>query len=611
MVTIPHQYRWLPLLFLLALLCWLTPGAWAQFPPQAKDAGLKVTLTPKQITLDQKAILAIEIVGGTAGYTQPQLPPLDNFHLQLSRQQMSYTTSLDPNSTTSAQKQTFIYQLSPLKTGSFKIKPIHVQIDGRRYSSSELSIKVLPGSGSSHTRPSIPHFNPAPPSFPSLPPRPSLLPPTMPTPSAPPSNLFKKNQSRAIATPTKVYQTQRIDHQIQLYSPRSLQRLSGQNLFRPPGFVIAYLGQDQARQSYGSYQTNFHSAIFPLSAGKHSLEAITVALGRVSAYQNSQIRTKEIEVEVLPLPLDNQPANFCGAVGSFQANAFLSSSQTDKDHPTITLELDITGDGHPDFIEAPKLPSWEDVKLIDTLEEQTISSDRPFRASKVVRYILAPTRQGEVSLKDLRLSYFDPIAENYKEITIPELTFQATQEFTRPKAPEPKNPDDEEVSQGQEQSSLLSASGPFAKPFSFPLWLASGTILLSLLALKVARFFNLQKPSQSSYHLLKKELRQSQDLAQAQMVLQKVLATLAQKPALSFTWQQAESYLKQEQPQELDQAKQLWHQANNQLYGNPSNEKELSLKEYQQEIEKMLGSLGTALSQIDSEQKKGEEDREV
>jgi|GEM_PF-955241 len=118
--------------------------------------------------------------------------------------------------------------------------------------------------------------------------------------------------------------------------------------------------------------------------------------------------TEQTSLNVLPLPEQNKPKNFTGAVGQFQTAINLSPIKTYTDEP-ITLSYRINGSGNIKLIEDPVIELPESFESFDP----KINASGGAKGDKVYEYYLFPREPGTYDLGPFEFGYFDPRTERY------------------------------------------------------------------------------------------------------------------------------------------------------------------------------------------------------
>lgn len=126
-------------------------------------------------------------------------------------------------------------------------------------------------------------------------------------------------------------------------------------------------------------------------------------------------KSNVVRVDVLPLPQDNKPASFKGAVGNFSFNAEFDKSKVKTNEP-ITLKLKISGTGNISLLQAPdfELPAGFE-KYEPKISEQ-INRNNKVSGYKNFEFLLIPRISGTREMKPIQFSYFDPESKRYIEL---------------------------------------------------------------------------------------------------------------------------------------------------------------------------------------------------
>jgi hypothetical protein len=125
------------------------------------------------------------------------------------------------------------------------------------------------------------------------------------------------------------------------------------------------------------------------------------------------LRTEPIVVDVKALPSEGKPANFSGAVGSFELDA-----EVDRDHvkagEAVTLSVTLSGAGNVKVVPSPDVSVLHEFKMYESAsaESSEVRSGTIF-GKKTWEYVLVPSSGGDVEIPPVQLSAFDPAAGRY------------------------------------------------------------------------------------------------------------------------------------------------------------------------------------------------------
>lgn len=128
-----------------------------------------------------------------------------------------------------------------------------------------------------------------------------------------------------------------------------------------------------------------------------------------------QAKSNTLKLDVIPLPENNKPASFRGAVGKFNFDASIDKQKTKTNEP-ITLKFNISGSGNIKLLELPpfELPNGFE-KYDPKIIEKIIRSGK-INGTKDAEYLLIPRIAGSRELPAIEFSYFDPELKSYHTI---------------------------------------------------------------------------------------------------------------------------------------------------------------------------------------------------
>jgi hypothetical protein len=126
-----------------------------------------------------------------------------------------------------------------------------------------------------------------------------------------------------------------------------------------------------------------------------------------------------VPIEVLPLPNEGRPADFSGAIGQWNLEVTAKPGEVNVGDP-ITLTIKVSGTGNIDLVPPPKLSGLEEFKSYDPTTKTT-KNELNSGGERVIQQVLVPRSAGSKRLPDVRFSYFDAVAKQYKTATHPPL----------------------------------------------------------------------------------------------------------------------------------------------------------------------------------------------
>ncbi|APQ17177.1 BatD family protein [Maribacter hydrothermalis] len=143
--------------------------------------------------------------------------------------------------------------------------------------------------------------------------------------------------------------------------------------------------------------------------------------GRVYAQTNKTVSAGNRTINVKPLPLANQPANFSGAVGDFD---FAVSTSKTSLNATESLQalVEVSGKGN---LKLFKLPELELPSALEVYEPEFTEGVRTTLAGMQGKisnnYTIVPSFRGKYPIAPLSFSFFNPVTEKYTTLTSNEI----------------------------------------------------------------------------------------------------------------------------------------------------------------------------------------------
>jgi hypothetical protein len=116
-----------------------------------------------------------------------------------------------------------------------------------------------------------------------------------------------------------------------------------------------------------------------------------------------------VQISVLPLPKENRPANFSGAVGDYQFIYAASPTKLKAGDP-VTLRMEVNGSGNLNTVLEPTIGAANGFKIYDP---QVKTGEH----SKLFTQVLIPENDNVTEIPKAEFSYFDPAKRDYVTIT--------------------------------------------------------------------------------------------------------------------------------------------------------------------------------------------------
>jgi hypothetical protein len=122
--------------------------------------------------------------------------------------------------------------------------------------------------------------------------------------------------------------------------------------------------------------------------------------------------SNKISIDVLPLPLKNQPESFKGAVGDFTFKANIDKTTAQTNEP-VTLKVVISGKGNLELVELPELNIPTGFEKYEPKTSEKISNKNIISGSKTAEYLMVPRVVGKREIPAVEFSYFNPAKKKY------------------------------------------------------------------------------------------------------------------------------------------------------------------------------------------------------
>ena len=240
---------------------------------------------------------------------------------------------------------------------------------------------------------------------------------------------------RALPSATVVYEKQAFPIRYKLYATTEFEI----NSYEAPqydGFLSEKQADDGRRQlQLETYQgRNYRTVdilsevLFPQRSGTLTIPSSKIGI-RVPVPQASDdpffgsavladrtVESAPVTIQVRPLPMEGQPKDFSGAVGSFRMRAELLT-KSPKTNESVTIRLTLEGTGNLKQVISPAIAFPQDFEVYDPKEtyEEKVSATEVY-GKKIIEYFAIPRRTGSVTIPALTFSYFDPKLGRYETL---------------------------------------------------------------------------------------------------------------------------------------------------------------------------------------------------
>jgi len=353
-----------------------------------------------------------------------RVPELNNFEVLAGPfQSTSSSYQIINGKTSSSVSISHTYTLQATKTGTYTIPSASIVVDGQKYNSNGLSIKVLPADDNSSSKSS----------------QGSQSGNSSAAQSISNENVF----IRTNVSKTNVYEQEAILVTYKLYT---LVDVVGMNNMKLPdfnGFMKQELDQNQNKQlSYENFNGKNYGTVvlyqvllYPQRSGeilidKANFEAVVRIQNKTQvrsifddffdSYTNVTKKlvapASKITVNALP---GNKPASYNGTLGRFSLSSTISATQV-KANDAVTIKVVISGSGNMKMIKNPE------IKFPDGFEPYDPKVNNNFKTTtsgvsgtKTIEYMFIPRHAGNFEIPSAEFTYFDLQERAYKTLRTP------------------------------------------------------------------------------------------------------------------------------------------------------------------------------------------------
>ena len=373
---------------------------------------------PASVVVD-KPFRIIYSVNGVA--KDLKVPDFNNFEILAGPYQSTNSSYQIINGKTSSSiSNSFTFTVQGLKTGTFTVPPASIVVDGQKYVSNGLSIKVLPNddNASAKSEQANQSTNTA-------------------TQSISNENIF----IRTNVSKTNVYEQEAILVTYKLYYTVDVMGVADVKLPDFNGFMKQEFSQNEnVQKSYENFNgKNYATAVlykvllYPQRSGEILIDKANFEIV-VQVPNKTQVRSifddffgepytkvkkkvvapaSRISVNQLPA---NKPATFNGTIGHFSVASSISSNKI-KTNEAVTIKLVISGSGNMKMIKTPEIKFPDGFEVYDPkIKNDFKTTTNGVSGSKTIEYMFIPRNEGNYEIKAVDFTYFDLVEKKYKTI---------------------------------------------------------------------------------------------------------------------------------------------------------------------------------------------------
>ncbi|MFT3947140.1 MAG: BatD family protein [Agriterribacter sp.] len=170
-----------------------------------------------------------------------------------------------------------------------------------------------------------------------------------------------------------------------------------------------------------------------LSALLHAFEIDDIKNSGVETQQVS-IRSNPVAVTVKALPA-GKPESFNGAVGSFSIQSAVNKKTVALNDAAV-LKVIVKGEGNFGVMNTPEVHWPKNIEGYEpNTKEDFLKNVVPMRGYKAYEFTFTPKQKGDIILKPVEFSFFDPVAKQYKTISTDSIKISATEAIAQNNVP--------------------------------------------------------------------------------------------------------------------------------------------------------------------------------
>ena len=361
----------------------------------ASAASLKATLDRQTVVVGETLTLTLQFKNAQVAGS-PNLPDIPG--IRVIGNSTSFSTSIINGESTSV--RSFSYTLAATQPGEINIPAFQLDVEGQRLSSAPLKLKVL-----------------------------------REDPATPPAS-FATNQAFLwlVLPKNEVFVGEAFVAEVRLYLRQEVGDIS--NLQIPSlagdGLNVGKMTQGQQfKRTVGGASFTVLPLLYPFTIIKSGPLSVGPISGNVTIHGGQRdffgrySQSAQVPLSInrrafisLPLPGDNIPLGFSGAVGSYTMSASIGPTNVAAGDP-ITVRVQISGRGDLNTINLKTEDAWHDFKTYPPTSNVEPSDQFGLQGRKSFEQIVSPGNADIKELPAFSFSYFDPDAKSYRTLTHP------------------------------------------------------------------------------------------------------------------------------------------------------------------------------------------------
>lgn len=324
-------------------------------------------------------------------------PPFLDFNI-LSGPSQSKSTSIVNGSI--SQKSSYTYVLRPKKIGVFTILPANIKVKGKTIGTRPITIQVVKGR-------------------------------VVKKVNTPQDKVSQNVHLEVYSSKSTCYVGEPVVLTYKIYFNLNIGNLNPQRI-KYSDFWTEDVDVNSETKKVMYQNKSYNSALIkqvvliPQSSGRKNIDNLVIDLvaslptnrrdffGMLSTQSvNYTLESNSISINVLPLPKDNQPANFSGAVGVFSLVCSLDKDSINVNE-SATYQLKIKGSGNLNLLTSPIPKFNNELEVFDPKQSDKINvTGQGISGFKSEDYLIVPRHPGIYNLNPIEFTYFNINSKKY------------------------------------------------------------------------------------------------------------------------------------------------------------------------------------------------------
>src|SRR5207249_1804608 len=138
-------------------------------------------------------------------------------------------------------------------------------------------------------------------------------------------------------------------------------------------------------------------------------------LGEIIDWMDVTLEAEALNIKVHPLPTNNVPPDFNGAVGSYALNGTVSTNNVAVGDP-ITLTVQIAGHGPIESLTLSSLDKWRDFRIYPPIARVETTDPFGLDGAKTFEQVIIPENAEVKEVPPVTFSFFDPEKRAYDTV---------------------------------------------------------------------------------------------------------------------------------------------------------------------------------------------------